>query len=221
MIADGPAANLPPHIWLEPELPFSCSRSAKVLVPAAALLALAGCDRQSPSPAQPQSDTAQDASAGGDSGEEMSGTLDISKRGEPLPDMSFSDPAGHTLKLADLKGKPVLVNLWATWCGPCVLEMPMLDSLEDAYPGKLTVVTISQDMQGAAKVSPFFASHTFRHLQPWLDPDNNLGFKYNTGLLPTTVLYDASGKEVWRMIGAHDWSSARTDAMLAETLGVK
>ena len=151
----------------------------------------------------------------------MNGTLDISKRGTPLPDFSFADPSGRTLRMSDLKGTPTLVNLWATWCGPCVLEMPMLDALADKYPGKLRVVAVSQDMQGAAKVGPFFAGHSFKHLEPWLDPDNNLGFHYNTGLLPTTVLYDADGKEVWRMIGAHDWSSARTDAMLAETLAGK
>ncbi len=151
----------------------------------------------------------------------MTGTLDIAKRGEPMPDMTFSDSSGKTLRLADLKGTPVLVNLWATWCGPCVLEMPMLDSLEDKYPGKLRVVTVNQDMEGAAKVAPFFANHHFKHLQPWLDPENKLSFKYNTGLLPTTVLYDASGKEVWRMVGAHDWSGARTDAMLADTVGTK
>ena len=95
------------------------------------------------------------------------------------------------LQLASLKGKPVLINLWATWCGPCVLEMPMLDQLAGADGSKLRVVTISQDLQGAAKVVPFFASHKFAHLEPWLDPDNTLGDHYATGILPTTVLYDA------------------------------
>lgn len=196
-----------------------------LLPPCLALcLGIAGCDRQSPPPAQPQSEAARAVGdeSGGESGSEaMNGTLDISKRGQPLPDFSFADPNGRTLRMGDLKGKPALVNLWATWCGPCVLEMPMLDALEDKYAGKLRVVTISQDMQGAAKVTPFFASHPFRHLEPWLDPDNNLGFRYNTGLLPTTVLYDAQGREVWRMIGSHDWSSPRTDALLAETLAGK
>lgn len=148
----------------------------------------------------------------------MNGTLDISHRGEPLPDMTVTDPAGQTLKLTTLKGKPVLINLWATWCGPCVLEMPMLDGIEDKYAGKISVVTVSQDMQGAAKVTPFFAGHSFKHLKPWMDPKNDLGFHYNTGLLPTTVLYGADGKEVWRMIGAHDWAGPRTDALLADTL---
>lgn len=135
-----------------------------------------------------------------------------------MPDFTVTDPSGKALKLRDLKGTPVLVNLWATWCGPCVLEMPMLDKLGVTYEGKLLVLTVSQDMGGTDKVAQFFGDKKFAKLEPWLDPDNNLGFFYETGMLPTTVLYDAQGKEVWRMIGAHDWSSARTAAMLAETV---
>lgn len=182
----------------------------------AAALLVAGCDRQTPGEAQPQTGTA--APAKGGSGEGFNGTLDIASRGAAMPDFSFADPSGKTLKLADLRGKPVLVNLWATWCGPCVTEMPMLDALAAKYDGRLRVLTVSQDMNAAEKVRAFYAERKFARLEPWLDPENNLGFHYNTGLLPTTVLYDGQGREVWRMIGAHDWSSARTDAMLADTL---
>jgi len=201
-------------------------RSSKVLILSATLaagLTLAGCDRKSPEAAQPQSggeNAAKDGS-GGETKGEFNGTLDISKRGEAMPDLTFSDTEGKTLRTADLKGKPVLVNLWATWCGPCVLEMPMLDQLAAKEDGKLRVLTISQDMGQPEKVKALFAEKKFARLEPWLDPKNDLGFHYNTGLLPTTVLYDKDGKEVWRMIGAHDWSSPRTDALLADTLAGK
>ena len=59
----------------------------------------------------------------------------------------------------------------------------------------------------------------FKHLEPWLDPENVLGEHFATGILPTTVLYDKDGREVWRMIGGHDWSGPRTAAMLADTVG--
>ena len=95
----------------------------------------------------------------------------------------------------------------------------MLDKLAADNAGKLRVLTVSQDIEGAAKVAPFYAERKFTALEPWLDTENNLGFFYETGMLPTTVLYDKDGKEVWRMIGAHDWSGPRTAAMLAETLG--
>ncbi|CAH0495699.1 Thiol:disulfide interchange protein TlpA [Novosphingobium sp. CECT 9465] len=111
------------------------------------------------------------------------------------------------------------MNLWATWCGPCVLEMPVLDKLGVDYADKLRVLTVSQDMAGADKVAAFYTERKFAKLEPWLDPDNNLGFHYETGMLPTTVLYDSQGKEVWRMIGAHNWCSPRTAAMLSETVG--
>jgi thiol-disulfide isomerase/thioredoxin len=230
MIAEGPAANRPPHIWFEPSLsecilPKLSSRSAKSVILFAPLLAatftLAACDRQSPQPAQGTGDgAASEAATGGDAQPGgFNGRLDIENRGTPLPDFTITDINGKTLNLVSLKGKPVLINLWATWCGPCVLEMPMLDKMAGDGEKGLRVVIVSQDMQGAAKVAPFFAEKKFAHLEPWIDAKNDLGFKYNTGELPTSVLYDANGKEVWRMIGAHDWSNPRTDALLADVLG--
>jgi len=99
--------------------------------------------------------------------------------------------------------------------------MPMLDQLAEESGDKLRVLTISQDLQGAEKVVPFFARRKFAHLEPWLDQDNVLGQHFATGILPTTVLYDAQGREVWRMVGGHDWAGPRTAAMLADTLGDK
>jgi thiol-disulfide isomerase/thioredoxin len=175
---------------------------------------LGGCDRQTPADTQPQSSTAAPAGEAGS----FNGTLDISNRGAALPDFTFTDPSGKKLRTLDLKGKPLLINLWATWCGPCVLEMPTLDALAMAKTGQLQVLTISQDLDAAAAVDSFFKDRKLAHLTPWLDPDNALSQHYGTGVLPTTVLYDAEGREVWRMIGSHDWSGPRTDAMLADTL---
>ncbi len=188
---------------------------------------LAGCDRQTPADTQPQSSASAPApppkgaaaeGAPADGEGPFNGTLDISNRGAALPDFTFTDPSGKKVRTADLKGKPLLINLWATWCGPCVLEMPTLDALAAAKAGKLTVLTVSQDLDQAKAVDAFFKDRKLTHLAPWLDPDNALSQHYNTGVLPTTVLYDAAGKEVWRMIGSHDWAGPRTDAMLADTL---
>jgi len=188
------------------------SRSLTCIALAAALVA-GGCDRQSAEGTQPAEETGE-ASAP----KTFNGTLSIESRGARMPEFALSDPSGRRLTSAELQGKPVLINLWATWCGPCVLEMPMLDKLAVEEAGKLRVVTISEDLQGADKVLPFFAQRKFARLEPWLDPDNTLGDHYATGILPTTVLYDAQGREVWRMIGGHDWSGPRTTAMLADTL---
>lgn len=187
------------------------------MVPLVAAVLLAGCDRQTPADTQPQSSASAPA-APAEGGTPFNGTLDISNRGAALPDLTFTDPSGKKLRTLDLKGKPLLINLWATWCGPCVLEMPTLDAMAAEKAGKLTVLTVSQDLDQAAAVDAFFKDRKLTHLAPWLDPENALSQHYNTGVLPTTVLYDAQGKEVWRMIGSHDWSGPRTDAMLADTL---
>ena len=78
-----------------------------------------------------------------------------------MPAANVTDPQGRVLNLGALQGTPVLINLWATWCAPCVKEMPLLDELASEYEGRLRVLTVSQDMQGAEKVEPFFAANTF------------------------------------------------------------
>lgn len=135
-----------------------------------------------------------------------------------MPDFVFADAQGKDVTLARFAGKPVLVNLWATWCAPCVAEMPQLDALAAAYAGRMHVLTISQDSQGADKVVPFFAAKGYRTIAPWLDPENQFGFHYATGVLPTTVLYDAQGKEVVRVIGALDWTGEDAVALIDEAV---
>lgn len=178
----------------------------------AAALSLGACDRQSESGEQPQaSESALPAAAPS----ATVGMMDESHAGESLPDFAIALPDGTAMKLTEFAGQPLLVNLWATWCGPCKLEMPMLDRLAADREGTLKVLTVSQDMQGAEVVSPYFAEQNFTHLEPWIDSKNDLGFHYGGGVLPLTVYYDARGKEVWRMMGEHDWTSAETAEMLA------
>ena len=134
-----------------------------------------------------------------------------------MPAAQLTDPAGATLATASLAGKPVLVNLWATWCVPCVTEMPLLDELAGELGDSVTVLTVSEDIQGAEKVVPFFAERDFAHLPQWMDPDNALAVAYGGGSgLPLTVLYDAEGKELWRVAGGFDWASAEAREMIAE-----
>jgi thiol-disulfide isomerase/thioredoxin len=97
-----------------------------------------------------------------------------------------------------------------------VTELPLLDKLAADRAGKLRVVTVSQDMGDGAKVAEFLKGKGVTRLEPWLDPENELAFKYGGGTLPTTVYYDRAGREVWRFVGGHDWTSAETARMLAE-----
>ena len=133
--------------------------------------------------------------------------------------MTVVDPSGTSLNLAEASGKPMLLNLWATWCAPCVVEMPMLDALAGEMGDRLRVVTVSEDMKGAEVVVPFFEQKGFPNLPRWMDTEMDLAFGFGGGgSLPLTVLYDAEGKEVWRMIGGFDWSSEEARALIEEGL---
>ncbi len=182
------------------------------------VLLVAGCDRQSAGNSQ-QRETATPSPSANEDAEALNGTLDRSHAGEALPDATVEGPNGVKLQLATLKGGPVLINLWATWCAPCVKEMPTLDRLA-AAPGTPRILAISEDLKGAAAVNPFLEQHQFLHLQTWLDPEANLsltmGGASGSATLPTTVLFNAQGKEVWRMVGGYDWSSDKAKALIAE-----
>lgn len=175
-------------------------------------LSLAACDREAAPDSQEQGEL-------GDAKPSLTGQIDRSHAGELMPAVAITDPAGNQLNTGALQGGPVLLNLWATWCAPCVVEMPMLDDLAGESGDALRVVTVSQDMQGSAKVEPFFAEKKFANLQPWLDPENALGFAVEGGVLPTTILYDVQGREVWRVVGEYDWSSAAAREAISEGVG--
>ncbi|MXP45240.1 redoxin family protein [Altererythrobacter sediminis] len=206
MIALGPSAKRPPHIWLEPLVSLRFSLTLLLALP------LAACDREPAPDAQEQGEL-EGAKVG------LAATIDTSHAGELMPAILLDDPAGRQINTGALQGGPVLLNLWATWCAPCVVEMPMLDELAGEYAGALRVMTVSQDMQGAEKVEQFFAANTFENLQPWLDPENALGFAIEGGVLPTTVLYDSAGREVWRVIGEYDWSGAEAREAINDAIG--
>jgi thiol-disulfide isomerase/thioredoxin len=184
-------------------------RFASFSLTCAIALVLAGCDRESAEPAQP----AGIEVAGG---EEFTGKIDRASAGKAIPAVEVTDPEGARLELASLTGKPVLVNLWATWCIPCVTEMPLLDELAGELGDSVTVLTVSQDMQGAEKVAPFFAERKFANLPQWMDTENALPPAFGGASLPLTVLFDSKGKEVWRVAGGFDWSSAEAREMIAE-----
>ncbi len=175
------------------------------------LLLIAACDRQ-PAPA-PQPNAADTIA----STPEPAGALDTTQRGKAAPSDAFTGPDGKPVTLAAFKGRPVLVNLWATWCGPCVKEMPSLDRLSARGKGKLTVITINQG-DDAAAVTKWWAARALPNLSRYRDDKSALGFAFETGMLPTTVLYDAGGKEVWRITGGMDWDGDRAKRLLAEAL---
>lgn len=182
------------------------------------LLLTAACDRQSSDNAQASADTVAETTATPPAFEaDKLGQLSRDNAGDAAPDTPFTAPDGSETTLAAFAGKPVLVNLWATWCAPCVAEMPTLDALAEREDGKLQVLVISQDMDGAEKVAPFFEKAAFKRLQPYLEPGMALSVGYGANL-PTTILYDAEGKEVWRVLGDTDWTGKPAADLIAEAI---
>lgn len=147
------------------------------------------------------------------------GVVSVDYRGMAAPDIAFSNPGGEEMRLGDYEGQPLLVNLWATWCAPCISEMPTLDLLAEREEGRLKVLTISEDLQGAAVVTPFLAERQFRHLEPWLDEENAMMAAIGSQTLPVTILYDADGSELFRVTGGMDWSGERAQRLISGALG--
>lgn len=180
------------------------------------MLGLGGCDRGSGGagqenaavPAVADSNIAAPAPS-------AAGRIDRSHKGEAAPDLSFTAPDGSPTTLAAFRGRPLLVNLWATWCAPCIAEMPTLDTLAERQGDRLRVLTISQDLDGAAKVPAFIKQKGYRRLEAFLDPKLALSTHYQASL-PATILYDADGRELWRMQGGMDWTGADAAKLVAE-----
>jgi thiol-disulfide isomerase/thioredoxin len=175
-----------------------------------AFLAVSACNKP---PQQQANQAAPTAEAGPQKG------VDRSHRGSSAPAAEFSTPDGKPISLAKFRGVPVLVNLWATWCAPCVKELPTLDKLAASHrvDGALGVVAISQDEGPQASVDAFLKKLAVTDLGAYHDPRSALSAALGPDtVLPTTILYDASGKEVWRYVGDLDWTSAEAAKLLVE-----
>ena len=189
-------------------------RSLIACLPLLIALGTAGCDKPKPSAEQANASASVPISTA--SVTPQPDRVDRSHKGALMPAMPFAAPGGAPATLASFRGHPVLVNLWATWCGPCVKEMPALDALAMRETGKMAVVAVSQDMGGDKQVQPFWKSHQVKELTPYTDAKNALMTAIGAADLPTTVLYDGKGREVWRTSGGMDWTSADAARLLAE-----
>jgi thiol-disulfide isomerase/thioredoxin len=139
----------------------------------------------------------------------------------PAPALAFTTRDGTQKQLADFKGKLVLVNLWATWCGPCVEEMPALDRLQARLGDKLTILAISEDRQGDKVVAPFLEQHAIKHLAIFLDPKTAATNEFGAEGLPTSYLIARDGTIVGKEEGGATWDSSEMLAKLQPYLDSK
>jgi thiol-disulfide isomerase/thioredoxin len=187
----------------------------RLLILACVFLAVAGCR---------PSDQAQ---SGGNAASPDSGASDVtapvkgvdrSHKGQPAPNVTIVNPDGGKIAMAAFKGVPTLINFWASWCAPCVKELPTLDALAARYVigGELGVIAVSQDNAPQSSVVAFLDKLKVKHLGAFQDPQMALSGALGVEVMPTTVFYDAEGKEVWRYVGDLDWTSREATKLLAE-----
>ncbi len=140
--------------------------------------------------------------------------------GAAVPELRFSTADGTVRTLADYAGQGVVLNLWATWCVPCVAEMPALDALARLVAGDgVAVLALSSDRGGAPPVERFYRDKGIRTLPVLLDSQGDAARALGARGIPTTLLIDRAGKERGRLEGAADWSSAEFVAAVRRMAG--
>jgi thiol-disulfide isomerase/thioredoxin len=126
-----------------------------------------------------------------------------------VAEINFDDGQGRARKLADFKGKVVLLNIWATWCVPCRKEMPALDRLQASLGGaNFEVVPVSIDRGGLEVVRRFYIEVGIRNLALYVDSSGQVLGRVRALGLPTSLLIDRSGEEIGRVIGPAEWDAS-------------
>lgn len=137
----------------------------------------------------------------------------------PRPEIAFQNDKGKTLTLADFDGKAVLVNLWATWCGPCREEMPSLDRLQGDLGGSsFEVIALSLDRGGAKASREFLDKLNAKHLKLYVDPKARSSRPLNAVGMPTSILFDTKGREIGRLVGTAEWDSADAKRLIQSVI---
>ena len=127
---------------------------------------------------------------------------------KPVPEITFFNGNGEEGSLADFRGQVVVLNLWATWCGPCRREMPSLDRLQAQYGGEdLQVLPLSVDRGDRDQIQAFYDELGIGSLGIYHDPKAKANRTLRAPGLPTTVVIDRAGREVGRVLGHAEWDS--------------
>jgi len=141
---------------------------------------------------------------------------------EELPPIEFVAADGTPRSIADWKGKVVLLNLWATWCGPCRKEMPALDSLKAKLAGDdFDLVALSVDRSGLEKPRKFLQETGVKHIELYNNSSGKLAQSLKAFGMPTTLLLDRQGRELGRLVGPAEWDTPDAEALIRAATDLK
>jgi thiol-disulfide isomerase/thioredoxin len=151
---------------------------------------------------------------------------DLAKALEPVsppvaaPDVSFVAADGSEHRLSEFMGHGMVVNLWATWCAPCIEELPSLAALSKTLaPDDIAVLPLSSDRGGATAVAAYFQQHGISGLPVLLDPHSTAAHTWHVRGIPTSFVIDKKGREVARLEGSADWSTPAAAALVRKLVG--
>ncbi|MFA5968706.1 MAG: TlpA disulfide reductase family protein [Sphingomonas sp.] len=138
-------------------------------------------------------------------------------KGQAPPPITTTDKAGKSVDVAALRGRIVIVNLWATWCAPCRAELPSLERLASKRTRDVVVLAVANDAGGWPAINNFWGTG-FPHLRPVLASDADLPDKLGALALPYTLVLDRHGREIARLPRATDWNSAETQKLIDQAI---
>ena len=134
---------------------------------------------------------------------------------QPRPAATWKDANGKEVSLADFDGKVVMLNFWASWCLPCIRELPSVNKLQAGLGGdKFTVVALNIDQGGKPVANRFKRKLKLDKLDLYMDQDNSAAKSLKLRTMPTTIIFDAKGREVGKVEGSAEWNVKETLALI-------
>ena len=133
--------------------------------------------------------------------------FELSKEKQNISDLKFKDDEGREISFSDFQNKVLLVNFWATWCAPCIKEMPSLDRLKRKINKNFDVIAVSVDRDGLKKVKDFFNENKITNLGKYFDTKNSLAKEMNLIGLPTSFFINKKGDLIGYFQGDMEWDN--------------